>query len=230
MEGRKIRILVVDDERDIVEFLRYNLEKEGYETIAAFNGKDAISETERVEPDLILLDVMMPEMDGFEVCRRIRSKAAFEDTKILFLTAKNNDLAQIEGFDTGADDFISKPIKLAILVSRIKAVLRRFPKEPAVNKLVERNIEIDMEKFEVRQDGRLIYLPKKEFELLTLLISKPGKVFKRSEIFNTVWGPDVIVTDRTIDVHIRKLREKIGNHYIKTVKGIGYKFSESDSE
>ncbi len=230
MEKGKIRILVVDDERDIVEFLRYNLQKEGYETIAAYNGKDAISETERISPDLILLDVMMPEMNGYEVCRKLRSNPEHEHIKILFLTAKNNDLAQIEAFDSGADDFVTKPIKLAILISRIKASLRTHQKENVVNKLSERDIEVDMEKYEVRQDGVLIYLPKKEFELLALLISRPGKVFKRSEIFNTVWGPDVIVTDRTIDVHIRKLREKIGSDYIKTVKGIGYKFSESDSD
>jgi two-component system alkaline phosphatase synthesis response regulator PhoP len=217
-------ILIVDDEPDILEFIGYNLEKEGYTVTAAENGKDAISKATEVIPDLILLDVMMPEMDGIEVCNLLRADARFDETVIAFLTARNEDFAQIAGFDVGGDDYINKPIKPRLLLSRIKALLRRKRGSADNNEIIKiGDIEIDREKYEIRRAGTIINLARKEFELLSLLASKPGKVFARQEIFNKVWGFDVIVGDRTIDVHIRKLREKLGSDYIRTVKGIGYK-------
>lgn len=219
-----MKILLVDDEPDILEFIKYNLEKEGYTVYTAENGKKAIELGARVVPHLILLDVMMPEMDGIETCREMRSMPEFKNTLIAFLTARNEDYSQIAGFDVGADDYITKPIKPRVLISRIKALLRRFTAESVEDNVKLGDIEIDTEKFLVYKNGEEHNLPKKEFELLSLLASKPGKVFSRKEILNKIWGNDIIVGDRTIDVHIRKLREKLGDNYFKTIKGIGYKF------
>ncbi len=219
------RILLVDDEEDILEMIRYNLEKEGFEVETANNGKEAIEKAKKFGPNLILLDVMMPEMDGIETCLAIKDLPGLKNPMIAFLTARGEDYSQIAGFESGADDYITKPIKPRVLVSRIKALLRRNlvvnPKEEVVT---IGDIRIDREKYLVVQKGIEINLPKKEFELLSLLASKPGKVFTRESILDRVWGGDVIVGDRTIDVHIRKLREKLGDEYIKTVKGIGYRF------
>ena len=220
------RILIVDDEPDILEFLSYNLKKEGYDVSTANNGKEAIEIAKKKNPQLIILDVMMPDMDGIETCQEIRKLDGLKDVMIAFLTARNEDYSQIAGFDVGADDYITKPIKLRVLSSRIKALLRRGALvESADNKNTDLGgIRIDREKYVVVKDDKEINLPKKEFELLALLASKPGKVFTREAILSNVWGDDVIVGDRTIDVHIRKLREKLGDDYIKTIKGIGYKF------
>jgi two-component system alkaline phosphatase synthesis response regulator PhoP len=218
------KILIADDEPDILEFLQYNLEKEGYAISTANNGKEAIDQARRVQPHMILLDIMMPEMDGIEVCRELRAMPEFKNTLVAFLTARNEDYSQIAGFDVGADDYITKPIKPRILISRIKALLRRFNTDVKEEAISLGNIQIDQEKYLVYKDGEKLNLPKKEFELLTLLTSKPGKVFSRKEIMSRVWGNDIIVGDRTIDVHIRKLREKIGEDNFKTIKGIGYKF------
>lgn len=217
-------ILIIDDEEDIINLLSYNLEKEGFKVYTAMNGVEGIDIAKKVHPSLILLDVMMPEMDGIEVCETIRANPSIGDTKICFLTARSEDYSQIAGLDAGADDYVSKPIKPKVLVSRIKALLRRnssieHSAEEASNGLV-----IDREKYTVMLNGVDIHLPKKEFELLALLASKPGKVFEREVILETVWGTEIVVGDRTIDVHVRKLREKIGDDYIKTVKGVGYKF------
>lgn len=220
-------ILVVDDEPDIVEFIGYNLEKEGYSVVVASNGQKALEAARERVPDLILLDIMMPEMDGIEVCSVLRSDQRFDDTVIAFLTARNEDFAQIAGFDVGGDDYINKPIKPRLLVSRIRALLRRKrgagERDDAVLRVGD--LGIDREKYLIHHHGKTINLARKEFELLYLLASKPGKVFTRQEIFHKVWGYDVIVGDRTIDVHIRKLREKIGADRIKTIKGIGYKLN-----
>ena len=221
------KILVVDDEPDILEFLRYNLEKEGYEVVTANNGEEGISKAEQEKPDLIILDIMMPIMDGVEVCRQLRSRPEFDRTVITFLTAREEDYSQIAALDVGGDDYITKPIRPRVFISRVKALLRRSER---VEEMLEDEIInvggliIDKERVSVTRGEEVIALAKKEFELLQLLVSKPGKVFSREEIFNKVWGTDVIVGNRTIDVHIRKLREKIGDHYIKTIKGIGYKF------
>ena len=222
--AEKFKILIADDEPDILEFLQYNLEKEGYAITTAGNGKEAIEAAKRVQPHLILLDIMMPVMDGIEACRELRSMPDFKNTLISFLTARNEDYSQIAGFDVGADDYITKPIKPRILISRIKALLRRFGSDIKEESVSLGNISIDHEKYLVYKDGEKLSLPKKEFELLTLLTSKPGKVFSRKEIMSRIWGNDIIVGDRTIDVHIRKLREKIGEDNFKTIKGIGYKF------
>lgn len=218
------RILLVDDEADILEFISYNLKKEGYEVHTASNGREAVKKTFEVSPQLILLDVMMPEMDGLETCRAIRSNPEYANTLIAFLTARNEDYSQIAGFEAGADDYISKPIKVNVLISKIKALLKRT--ETAINDDTAPGITIDRERYLVVKDGHEITLPRKEFELLTLLYSKPGKVFSREEIFRQVWGNDVVVGDRTIDVHVRKLREKLGDHHIVTLKGVGYKYQE----
>lgn len=223
MKGQK-KILIVDDEPDILEFMQYNLEKEGYEVTQATNGKQAIKKAKEAQPHLIILDIMMPEMDGIDTCRELRNLPEFKDTIIAFLTARNEDYSQIAGFDVGADDYISKPIKPRVLTSRIKALLRRFNDGEESSNLEVADIVIDREKYLVYKSGKELNLPKKEFELLTLLMSKPGKVFSRSEILSKVWGSGIIVGDRTIDVHIRKLREKLGDDYFKTIKGIGYKF------
>ena len=223
---KKTTILIVDDEPDIIEILKFNLEKEGYAVVTASNGQEGIQKAEESQPDLIILDIMMPETDGVEVCRILRSKKEFKDTLIAFLTAREEDYSQIAALDVGGDDYITKPIRPRVLVSRIKALLRRSGRagDEAASKMNFGSLVINQEEITVLVEGRKVELAKKEFELLSLLASKPGKVFTREEIFNKVWGTDVIVGNRTIDVHIRKLREKIGDHYIKTTKGIGYKF------
>ncbi|MBL0315426.1 MAG: response regulator transcription factor [Flavobacteriales bacterium] len=221
----KQKILLVDDERDILELIGFNLEKEGYEVFTAENGRKAIEIAHRVTPDLILLDVMMPEMDGMETCRELRENPKFAHVLIAFLTARNEDYSQIAGFDAGADDYISKPIKPRVLVSRVKALLRRQGAvETEITPASTNGIVIDKDRYLVIRDGHEMSLPKKEFELLALLASAPGRVFTRENILTNVWGNDVIVGDRTIDVHIRKLREKLGDDYFKTIKGVGYKF------
>lgn len=220
----KIKILIADDEPDILEFLQYNLEKEGYEIAIAENGRDAIKAAKEMNPHLILLDIMMPELDGIETCRELRNMTEFKNTLIAFLTARNEDYSQIAGFDVGADDYITKPIKPRVLISRIKALLRRFNNDVQEEAINLGDIRIDRERYVVYKGDESLNLPKKEFELLSLLASKPGKVFSRKEIMSKIWGNDIIVGDRTIDVHIRKLREKIGEDYFKTIKGIGYKF------
>lgn len=222
----KYKILLVDDEPDILEFLSYNLKKEGYSVFTAGNGKEALAMAKTEVPNLIILDVMMPDMDGIETCREIREIPGLKDVMIAFLTARNEDYSQIAGFDVGADDYINKPIKPRVLISRIKALLRRSGTDATTpsDKVDMGGIKIDRERYLVIQDGVEINLPKKEFELLDLLASKPGKVFTREIILDKVWGGDVVVGDRTIDVHIRKLREKLGEDFIRTVKGIGYTF------
>jgi len=219
------KILLVDDEPDIIEFLGYNLTKEGFDVTTTTNGKEAIEIAQRIKPDLIILDVMMPDMDGIETCHEIRNIESLKNTLIAFLSARGEDYSQVAGFDAGADDYITKPIKPRLLVSRVKAILRRKSgvEETDLNEQ-EGGIKIDREKYLVYKEGEEMSFPKKEFELLALLISKPGKVFTRDVILERVWGGEVVVGDRTIDVHIRKLREKLGDHYIKTIKGVGYKF------
>ncbi|MCW3105400.1 MAG: DNA-binding response regulator [Bacteroidetes bacterium] len=219
------KILLVDDEPDILEFLSYNLKKEGYAVCTANNGKEAIVVAKRENPHLIILDVMMPDMDGIETCRELRALPGLKDVMIAFLTARSEDYSQIAGFEVGADDYINKPIKPRVLISRITALLRRGKSTAEVNQKMDLGgIRIDRERYVVVQDGKEINLPKKEFELLALLASKPGKVFTREAILDQVWGGEVVVGDRTIDVHVRKLREKLGEDFIRTVKGIGYKF------
>lgn len=229
MDTSKYRILVVDDEPDIVEFLSYNLKKEGFQVDTASNGRLAIEKTLSFKPHLILLDVMMPDMDGIETCEELRNQPATKNTLIAFLTARSEDYSQIAGFDAGGDDYITKPIKPKVLISRIKALLKRSGghlAESAESEAVPtEGIFIDKERYVVYLNGQELSLPKKEFELLALLYSKPQKVFTRDEIYQAVWGDDIVVGDRTIDVHIRKLREKLGEEYIKTVKGVGYKFT-----
>lgn len=224
---KKTTILIVDDEPDIIEILKFNLEKEGFNVETASNGKKGIEKAIETNPDLIVLDIMMPEMDGVEVCRTLRRKADFKDVLIAFLTAREEDYSQIAALDVGGDDYITKPIRPRVLVSRIKALLRRKGRSDGNDseKIMKfGDLEINRENFAVVKNGVSIDLAKKEFELLSLLSGRPGKVFSREEIFHKIWGTDVIVGNRTIDVHVRKLREKIGEHYIKTMKGIGYKF------
>ncbi len=219
------KVLLVDDEPDIVELLRYNLEREGYSVQTALNGKDALKAAKSNHPDLIVLDIMMPGMDGVEVCMQLRQLPEFKNTVITFLTARGEDYSQIAGFEAGADDYITKPVRPKVFVSKVKALLKRSGVERPEGKIMESNgIKIDLEKVMVYHADRELQLPKKEFELLVLLMSKPGKVFKRDEIYGQIWGNELFVGDRTIDVHIRKLREKIGDERIKTIKGIGYKF------
>jgi two-component system alkaline phosphatase synthesis response regulator PhoP len=226
MKEKKIKILCVDDDKDILEILSYNFEKEGYKVYSATNGVEAIEIAKRKIPDLVILDVMMPEMDGVETCARMNEDPVLKNTIKIFLTARNEDYSQIAGFESGADDYVTKPIKPKVLISRIKALLRRRRDDVFDNH--DQNIEfpnliINVEKYLVIRGGKEFALPRKEFELLKLLTTRPGKVFKRDEILYKVWGEDVIVNDRTIDVHIRKLREKLKLSEIKTVKGIGYK-------
>jgi two-component system, OmpR family, alkaline phosphatase synthesis response regulator PhoP len=221
------KILLVDDEPDILEFLKYNLLREQYLVFTASNGKEAIKVATKERPDLIVLDVMMPELDGVEVCRHLRTRPEFDNTIIAFLTARDEDYTQIAALDVGGDDYITKPIRPRVFISRIKALLRRADGAETIdNQLIIQisDLTINKEKITVSRNGIEIELPKKEFELLCLLVSRPGKVFTREEIFNKIWGSDVIVGERTIDVHIRKLREKLEHDYIKTLKGIGYKF------
>ncbi len=230
MDYNAYKIIVVDDEQDILEFISYNLKKEGFNVYTITNGKSAISLVKEISPHLIILDVMMPEMDGVETCEKIRELPEFENTIIAFLTARSEDYSQIAGFNAGGDDYITKPIKPKVLVSRIKALLKRYGtyhKEEGMddNSITQLgNLIIDKDKYLVIKEGREINLPKKEFNLLTLLTSRPSKVFTREEIFDRIWGSEVFVGDRTIDVYIRKLREKIGNSNIKTIKGVGYKY------
>ncbi len=233
MSEDKLKVLLVDDETDILEFLSYNLEKEGFIVYTAINGADAIKIAEKKQPHLILLDVMMPEMDGIAACEEIRKIPSLQNTLIAFLSARGEDYSQIAGFEAGADDYITKPIRPKVLISRVKALLKRLSTgtpEPEIivseNIITIGNLLIDKERYLVKMGDEEMILPRKEFELLSLLVSKPGKVFTREEIYFSVWGVNVVVGDRTIDVHIRKLREKIGNDHIKTLKGIGYKFVE----
>ena len=221
------KILIVDDDPDIIEILRYNLSLAGYEVKAASNGKEAIKKAKIFIPEIILLDVMMPEMDGIEACRLIREIPSLNNSRIIFLSARNEDYTQLSAFDSGADDYISKPVKPKILLKKISSIFKRIHKKENKIQLIDLGeIKIDRNKYLVFINKNEIHLPKKEFELFFLLASKPGNVFSRDEIMNKVWGSDVIVGDRTIDVHIRKLREKIGDLYFKTVKGIGYKFNQ----
>ena len=217
------KVLIVDDEPDILEIISYNLAKEGYEIVTAKNGIEALEKVTFFKPDLVILDIMMPKMNGVEVCKILRSKPEYNDTLIIFLTALSDETSQIKGLETGADDYVSKPISPKILVSRVNAIFRRLNKEEGKS-IKLGNIVIDPEKFIVVLNGQDIVLAKKEFELLYLLASKPGRVFLRNEILSQVWGAEVIVGDRTIDVHIRKIRQKLGIDCVTTVKGVGYKF------
>ena len=224
MKKKDIKILLVDDEPDILEIVGYNLSSEGYQIITAENGHEGVKKAKKEQPHLIIIDVMMPEMDGIEACEIIRKNPALKNTIITFLTARGEDYSQVAGFDAGADDYITKPIKPKVLVSKVKALLRRFKEEDVVNTLKIGSLEINRDEYKIVSKGKELILPKKEFELLSLLASKPGKVFKRDEILDAVWGNEVIVGGRTIDVHIRKLREKLGDKRFKTIKGVGYKF------
>lgn len=226
MSNNKQKILVVDDEPDILELIEYNLKKEGYQVYTAVNGLEAITFAKKYSPDLIILDIMMPKMDGIEACRQLRAIPEFKSTFIVFLTARSEEYSEISGFNVGADDYIAKPIKPRALISRINAILRRNTLNEAEveNKLEIGDLVIDREAYLVFQRGQKVVLAKKEFELLYLLASKPGKVFTRDVILNNIWEDSVVVTNRTIDVHIRKLREKLGDDYVATVKGVGYKF------
>ncbi|HWK59757.1 MAG TPA: response regulator transcription factor [Parapedobacter sp.] len=226
MSSIKQKILVVDDEPDIVELIAYNLKREGYQVYTASNGQEAVTTAKKVMPDLIILDVMMPKMDGIEACRIMRAMPEFKSTFMVFLTARSEEYSEIAGFNVGADDYIAKPIKPRALLSRINAILRRNMQndEPVDEKLEVKDLVIDREAFLVFKNGEKIVLAKKEFELLYLLASKPGKVYTREAILKNIWEDSVVVTNRTIDVHIRKLREKIGEDYVATVKGVGYKF------
>jgi len=226
MSSIKQKILVVDDEPDIVELIAYNLKREGYQVYTASNGQEAVATAKKMMPDLIILDVMMPKMDGIEACRIMRAMPEFKSTFMVFLTARSEEYSEIAGFNVGADDYIAKPIKPRALLSRINAILRRNTQndEPVDEKLEVKDLVIDREAFLVFKNGEKIVLAKKEFELLYLLASKPGKVYTREAILKNIWEDSVVVTNRTIDVHIRKLREKIGEDYVATVKGVGYKF------
>jgi two-component system alkaline phosphatase synthesis response regulator PhoP len=225
--SNEVTILIVDDEEDILEFVSYNLSKEGYKILTAANGKEALVIAEENRPELIILDIMMPGMDGIEVCHTLRENKELNNTLIVFLSARNESFTQVSALEAGGDDYITKPIKPNVLKSRVKALIRRhykFQNENQETLLKFDNLIIDQEEFRVTLKGKEINLAKKEFDLLNLLVSKPGKVFKREEILSQVWGREVIVGDRTIDVHIRKLREKLGDSLIKTYKGVGYKF------
>jgi two-component system alkaline phosphatase synthesis response regulator PhoP len=226
MKKSDIKILCVDDEPDILEILKYNLSNEGYNISTAADGKSAIEMAYNISPNLIIMDVMMPNMDGIEACEKLRSDDKFNDTIIMFLTARGEDYSHVAAYDAGADDYVTKPVKPKVLVSKVKGLLRRLQKVIAkdINEIVFDDIKIDREKYKVYISDKVLNLPRKEFELLYLLASKPDKVYKREKIMETVWGSEVVVGDRTIDVHIRKLREKVGDKYFKTVKGVGYKF------
>jgi two-component system alkaline phosphatase synthesis response regulator PhoP len=224
MKKKDIKILLVDDEPDVIEIIKFNLDQEGYQVKTATNGSEAVKKAKKTFPHLIIMDVMMPEMDGIEACEILRKDPKFNNTIIMFLTARGEDYSYVAAFDAGADDYVTKPIKPKILVSKIKALLRRLKKEEETEKLRFGKLIIDKEQYEVTQNGNTLSLPRKEFELLFLLASKPDKVVKREKIMEIVWGSEVVVGDRTIDVHIRKLREKFGDKYFKTVKGVGYKF------
>ncbi len=223
MKKNKLKILIVDDEPDIIEILQFNLENEGYQVFSAANGKEALKVAEMRIPHLIILDLMMPVMDGIETCERLRMDKKFNNSLIMFLSARGEDYSQVAAFESGADDYVTKPIKPRILNSKVKALLRRF-KTDFGQILSFENLVIDSERYIVNVNSKSINLPRKEFELLFLLASKPGKVFKRDKIMESVWGTDIIVGDRTIDVHIRKLREKLGENLFRTIKGVGYQF------
>jgi two-component system alkaline phosphatase synthesis response regulator PhoP len=226
MKKSDITILCVDDEPDILEILKYNLSSEGYNVLTANDGLSAISKAKEIIPNLIIMDIMMPNMDGIEACEKLRADQKFNDTIIMFLTARGEDYSHVAAYEAGADDYVTKPVKPKVLVSKVKGLLRRLKKviDNDINEIEFENIKIDREKYKVYISDKILNLPRKEFELLYLLASKPDKVFKRDKIMEMVWGGEVIVGDRTIDVHIRKLREKIGDKYFKTVKGVGYKF------
>jgi len=225
----KQKILIVDDEPDILELIEYNLKKEGYQVYTASNGQEGVAQARKLRPDLIILDIMMPKMDGIEACRIMRTMPEFKSTFMVFLTARSEEYSEIAGFNVGADDYIAKPIKPRALVSRINAILRRnnMPEEVVDNKLEIADLVIDREAYLVFKHGEKVVLAKKEFELLYLLASKPGKVYTREVILKNIWEDSVVVTNRTIDVHIRKIREKLGDNYLSTVKGVGYKFEQA---
>lgn len=224
MKKSDITILLVDDEPDILEIVRYNLVAEGYIVVLATNGLEAISEAQKIKPQLILMDLMMPKMDGLTACEKIREIPELADTLIAFLTARGEDYSQMAGFEAGADDYITKPIRPKVLVSKVKSLLRRLKNDAGEESLIFGNLVINPEEYNVMMDENEIPMPRKEFELLSLLASRPSKVFKREDIMDSIWGTEVIVGDRTIDVHIRKLREKLGDDRFKTVKGVGYIF------
>ncbi len=224
MDPKGKKILIADDEPDILEIIQYNLTKEGYEVLTARDGDEALTKARMHKPDLIILDIMMPKKNGVEVCELLRMQPAFKETLIIFLTALNDESSHIKGLESGADDYVSKPISPKVLMSRVNALFRRLHKEPDDSLIKIENVEIDPVKFEVKVDGRSVILAKKEFELLHLLASRPGRVFLRNEILSQIWGNEVIVGDRTIDVHIRKVRQKLRLDCIRTVKGVGYKF------
>ena len=227
MKKKDTTILLVDDELDILEIIGYNLSAEGYNVVTAQNGVEAIKKAKKHKPELIILDVMMPEMDGIEACEKLRLIPELAETVITFLTARGEDYSQVAGFEAGADDYITKPIKPKVLISKVKSLLRRFKTQDDSQQILKLgNITINREEYKIFVDTQEMVLPRKEFELLSLLASKPGKVFKREDILDRVWGNDVVVGGRTIDVHIRKLREKIGEQKFKTIKGVGYKFVE----
>lgn len=229
MKKSKIKILVVDDEPDILEILTFNLSAQGYQVYTASNGKKALKVADEILPHLIILDVMMPVMDGIETCERLRMDKRFQGTLIMFLSARGEDYSHVAAFDAGADDYVTKPVKPKVLMSKVKAMLRRFIVDEESKNLLIGDLTINLEEYKVIHRGEELSFPRKEFELLYLLASKPDKVFKREKIMEAVWGSDVVVGDRTIDVHIRKLREKIGDDYFKTVKGVGYKFVNKES-
>ena len=223
----KQTILVVDDERDLLDLIEYNLKKEGFKVLKAENGEEGISKAKEHRPDLILLDIMMPKMDGLEAVEIMRKDDDLKKTPIIFLTARSDEKTEIDGLNKGGDDYITKPISTTKLVSRIKAVLRRFDdSEQTANKLKVHDLEIDKDRYIVLQEGNEFQLPRKEFELLFFLASRKGKVLDRQTLLNKVWGDNIYVVDRTVDVHVRKIREKLGDHYIETVKGVGYRFKE----
>ena len=226
MKHSEIKILCVDDEPDILEILKYNLSNKGYQISTAKDGKAAVKKAMETHPNLIIMDIMMPNMDGIEACEILRSDESFNDTLIMFLTARGEDYSYVAAYEAGADDYVTKPVKPKILLSKVKALLRRSKKhsEKEVDEIEFGDLRINREKYKVYTSDRSISLPRKEFELLNLLVSKPDKVFKREKIMEKIWGEQVVVGDRTIDVHIRKLRKKIGGKYFKTVKGVGYKF------
>ena len=225
MKKKDIKILLVDDEPDVIEIIRYNLDQEGYKLYTASNGKEAVEKAKKKLPHLIIMDVMMPKIDGIEACEQLRNDIRFNDTIIMFLTARGEDYSYVAAFDAGADDYVTKPIKPKVIVSKVKALLRRLKKEEQTQEKIQiGKLIIDREQYEVTHMDKSFSMPRKEFELLYLLASNPDKVVKRDKIMEMVWGSEVVVGDRTIDVHIRKLREKVGDKYFKTVKGVGYKF------
>ena len=230
MKKSEIKILLVDDEPDILEIVGFNLRKEGYQITTASDGIEALKLADKFLPHLIIIDVMMPNLDGIETCERLRQDDRFQDTIIMFLTARGEDYSYVAAFDSGADDYVTKPVKPKVLVSKVKALLRRFKKkeQTETQKLLFHNLTIDRETYRILFQDKELTLPRKEFELIYLLASKPGKVFERNRIMSDIWGSEVVVGDRTIDVHIRKLREKLGDDLFKTVKGVGYKFVQPE--